>query len=125
MSIPPVLRSLLTATGPSGYETAPAAVWREHAAAWADDVQVDHMGSSTARVKGTGGGFGDMLKSALTDAIDTQKTGETASLQAATGKADINSVVAAVSNAELTLQTVLAVRDKVVSAYTEIMHMTV
>ncbi len=79
----------------------------------------------TAGVKGTGGGFGDMLKSALTDAIDTQKTGETASLQAATGKADINSVVAAVNNAELTLQTVMAVRDKVVAAYTEIMHMTV
>src|SRR6187402_700578 len=56
MSIPPVLRSLLTATGPSGYETAPAAVWRDAAAEWADDVQVDHMGSSTARVKGTAGG---------------------------------------------------------------------
>jgi flagellar hook-basal body complex protein FliE len=76
-------------------------------------------------VKGTGTGFADLLKSAISDAVDTQKTGEAASLQAATGKADINSVVAAVNNAELTLQTVLAVRDKVVSAYTEIMHMTV
>lgn len=56
MSIPPVLRSLLTATGPSGYETAPAAVWRDAASAWADEVRVDHMGSSTARVKGTAGG---------------------------------------------------------------------
>jgi putative aminopeptidase FrvX len=56
MAIPPFLRSLLTATGPSGYETAPAAVWREAASAWADDVTVDHMGSSTARVKGTAGG---------------------------------------------------------------------
>jgi flagellar hook-basal body complex protein FliE len=76
-------------------------------------------------VKGTGSGFADLLKSALTDAIQTQKTGEAASLQAATGKSDINSVVSAVNNAELTLQTVLAVRDKVVAAYTEIMHMTV
>ena len=32
MPIPPVLRRLLTAPGPSGYETAPAAVWREAAA---------------------------------------------------------------------------------------------
>jgi flagellar hook-basal body complex protein FliE len=76
-------------------------------------------------LKGAGSGFGDLLKSALEDAVDTQKTGEAASLQAATGKADINSVVAAVNNAELTLQTVLAVRDKVVAAYTEIMHMTI
>ena len=95
------------------------------AAAYAKAAQQLATPGGSAAVKGTGGGFGDMLKSALTDAIDTQKTGETASLQAATGKADINSVVAAVNNAELTLQTVLAVRDKVVAAYTEIMHMTV
>ena len=55
MPIPPVLRSLLTATGPSGYETAPATVWREAAGAFAE-VTTDVMGSSTARVKGTGGG---------------------------------------------------------------------
>jgi putative aminopeptidase FrvX len=55
MAIDPVLRSLLTATGPSGYETAPAAVWREAASAFAE-VQVDVMGSSIARVPGTGGG---------------------------------------------------------------------
>ena len=53
MPIPPVLRSLLTATGPSGYETAPAAVWREAAGAFAE-VTTDVMGSSSARVKGTG-----------------------------------------------------------------------
>jgi len=55
MSIPPVLRSLLTATGPSGYETAPAEVWREAAGGFAE-VTNDVMGSSWARVKGTGGG---------------------------------------------------------------------
>src|SRR4029079_3702999 len=55
MSIPPVLRSLLTATGPSGYETAPAEVWRE-AAGGVAEVTNDVMGSSWARVKGTGGG---------------------------------------------------------------------
>jgi putative aminopeptidase FrvX len=54
MSIPPVLRSLLTTTGPSGYETAPAAVWREAAGTFSDDVTVDVMGSSWARVRGTG-----------------------------------------------------------------------
>jgi endoglucanase len=55
MAIPPVLRSLLTATGPSGYETGPAAVWREAASAFAD-VSTDVMGSSWARVKGTADG---------------------------------------------------------------------
>src|SRR3954453_23827287 len=55
MPIPPVLRSLLTATGPSGYETAPATVFREAAGAFAE-VSGDVMGSSWARVKGTGDG---------------------------------------------------------------------
>jgi putative aminopeptidase FrvX len=55
MAIPPVLRSLLTATGPSGYETAPAAVFREAAGAFAE-VSGDVMGSSWARVKGTAEG---------------------------------------------------------------------
>jgi putative aminopeptidase FrvX len=55
MPIPPVLRTLLTTTGPSGYEAAPAAMWREAAASFAE-VSEDVMGSSWARVKGTGGG---------------------------------------------------------------------
>jgi putative aminopeptidase FrvX len=55
MSIPPVLRSLLTAHGPSGYETAPAAVFRDAASAFAD-VVTDVMGSVWARVPGTAGG---------------------------------------------------------------------
>src|SRR5919201_3574408 len=55
MAIPDVLRALLTAPGPSGYEAAPARVWREAADAFAE-VSGDVMGSSVARVKGTGDG---------------------------------------------------------------------
>jgi flagellar hook-basal body complex protein FliE len=82
---------------------------------------VSGIGQST----GTGGGFADMLQNAVQGAIDSSKAGEAASMGAVTGKADINSVVAAVNNAEVTLQTVLAVRDKVLAAYSEIMHMTI
>jgi putative aminopeptidase FrvX len=53
--LPDVLRALLTAKGPSGHETAPAAVWREAASAFAE-VAVDRMGNSTARVAGTASG---------------------------------------------------------------------
>jgi putative aminopeptidase FrvX len=56
MSVPETLRKLLTAPGPSGYEQAPAAVFREAAAAFAD-VTNDTVGSSVARVKGTGDGL--------------------------------------------------------------------
>jgi putative aminopeptidase FrvX len=55
MPLPDVLRSLLTATGPSGYETAPARAFAEACAPFAE-VETDVMGTVTARVKGTGDG---------------------------------------------------------------------
>jgi endoglucanase len=55
VTIPPVLRDLLTAAGPSGYETAPAAVFRRAAAPFAD-VTSDSLGTTVARVAGTGDG---------------------------------------------------------------------
>ncbi|HVL31276.1 MAG TPA: M20/M25/M40 family metallo-hydrolase [Solirubrobacteraceae bacterium] len=53
MPLPDVLRDLLTAAGPSGYETAPAAVFARAARTFTDDVEVDVMGSAVARVPGT------------------------------------------------------------------------
>jgi putative aminopeptidase FrvX len=52
---PDLLRRLLTAPGPSGYEAAASAVWREAASAFAE-VTGDALGSSIARVPGTGDG---------------------------------------------------------------------
>jgi putative aminopeptidase FrvX len=46
---PKVLLDLLCARGPSGYETAPAAVWREAASAFAE-VSTDVLGTPLARV---------------------------------------------------------------------------
>jgi flagellar hook-basal body complex protein FliE len=71
------------------------------------------------------GGFADMLRQASADAVGSMKAGETATLQAATGKADLSEVVTAVSNAEATLQTVAALRDRVISAYQEILRMPI
>ena len=54
MGIPPLLRDLLTAVGPSGQEGPAAAVWREAAAGFAE-VSSDTLGTSFARV-GAGAG---------------------------------------------------------------------
>lgn len=56
MALPETLRRLLTAAGPSGYEQAPAAVFREAASAFGAEVSFDTVGSTVARVPGTGGG---------------------------------------------------------------------
>jgi len=52
MAVPELLRRLLTAPGPSGYETPATAVWREAASEFAE-VTGDPLGSSVARVAGT------------------------------------------------------------------------
>jgi endoglucanase len=52
LSTPPLLHRLLTAPGPPGHEDAPATIWREAAGEFADDVTIDAMGTSVARVNG-------------------------------------------------------------------------
>jgi endoglucanase len=54
LSTPELLHRLLTAPGPPGHEHAPAAIWREAAEAFADEVTLDRMGTSVARVGGRG-----------------------------------------------------------------------
>jgi putative aminopeptidase FrvX len=49
---PQVLRDLLAARGPSGYETAPAAVWCAAARAFGAEVDTDVVGTPSARVSG-------------------------------------------------------------------------
>jgi putative aminopeptidase FrvX len=51
---PQVLRDLLAARGPSGYEAAPAAVWRAAAEAFGAEVATDVVGTPSARVPGRG-----------------------------------------------------------------------
>ncbi|MEI8395013.1 MAG: flagellar hook-basal body complex protein FliE [Rhodospirillaceae bacterium] len=72
-----------------------------------------------------GPSFGDMLKQAAKGSLDSLKAGEQMTAKASIGKADITDVVTAVTNAEVTLQTVTSVRDKVVSAYQEILRMPI
>src|SRR3954465_10055251 len=54
MAIPSFLQDLLTATGPSGYETPAAEVWRESARSFAQEVTSATVGSSVARVAADG-----------------------------------------------------------------------
>ena len=73
----------------------------------------------------TGGGFGDILKSAMSDAMKASKNAETQMANQVQGKAQLVDVVTAVSSAESSLETVMAIRDQVISAYQEIMRMPI
>jgi len=72
-----------------------------------------------------GQNFSDFLTGAVKDSITTIRQGEQASQSQVAGKANIVDVVNSVNAAELTLDTVVAVRDKVVAAYQSIMSMPI
>lgn len=69
--------------------------------------------------------FRQLLAETAIDAVDASKASEAISIQAASGKADLQDVVEAVNAAEISLQTVVSVRDRVISAYQEIMRMPI
>ncbi len=69
--------------------------------------------------------FSDFLKATLTDAIDAGRSSEAISIQAVSGKASLQDVVEAVNAAEISLQTVVSIRDRVLSAYQEVMRMPI
>ncbi len=55
LGLPPILRNLLLAPGPSGYEQLPSAVWREAAGGFAE-VSTDAIGTPLALVAAKGAG---------------------------------------------------------------------
>jgi flagellar hook-basal body complex protein FliE len=82
------------------------------------------FGTGSASTGGTGS-FGDAIQSAIQGAIDTSKTAEAQSMQGIAGTANVTDVVTAVSKAELTMQTAMAIRDRVVQAYQDIIKMPI
>ena len=66
--------------------------------------------------------FSDVLKASLNNAVEAQHKSEAVSAAAVAGKANITDVLQAVTEAEMTLNTVVAIRDKVISAYEQIMR---
>jgi flagellar hook-basal body complex protein FliE len=72
-----------------------------------------------------GSGFADLLRQVAGETQEVLQKAEGESLKASVGKADIGEVVTAVANAEATLQTVAALRDRVVAAYQEILRMPI
>lgn len=71
------------------------------------------------------GGFGDLVKSAISDAVQSSKHAEHQMAAQVAGKAELVDVVTAISAAESSLETVMAVRDQVINAYQEIMRMPI
>lgn len=72
-----------------------------------------------------GGSFADLLSGAVGGLRDTTAGSEQLTAMSLNKQANVLDVIMAVNNAEMTLETVVAVRDRVMTAYNEIMRMPI
>ena len=80
--------------------------------------------TATEAVDATGS-FASVLSDLATRTVGTLEHAEQVSVQGLQGQADMRDVVDAVMNAEQSLQSAIAIRDKIVSAYLEVSRMAI
>ncbi|ACI97644.1 flagellar hook-basal body complex protein FliE [Rhodospirillum centenum] len=97
-----------------------AGVAKAYAAGKVAGIAGPALDTATAPERGSFAGF---VETAVKSAIKTVRTGEEMSAAGLQGKASAQEVVQAVMSAEMTVQAVVTVRDKLVSAYLDIMRM--
>ena len=69
--------------------------------------------------------FGALVQNAITDAVSQSRSAEAQMGNQIQGKGSLIDVATAISSAQSSLETVMAVRDQVISAYQEIMRMSI
>lgn len=76
-------------------------------------------------IDGRSGSFSDLLKRAADAAVNTGQSAEQVTFQSIGGekKLEMLDVVAAINSAEITVESAVAVRDRIINAYQEIMRM--
>jgi flagellar hook-basal body complex protein FliE len=106
---------------------APLIAAKAYAAVQAQASALTQAASGAADAQGAhaAGGFGDILKNALNDAVNQSRNAEAQMTAQVQGKADMVDVVTALSSAQASLQTVMAVRDQVIAAYQQVMQMQI
>jgi flagellar hook-basal body complex protein FliE len=72
-----------------------------------------------------GADFGQMVTSAIQDAVGQSRNAETQMAAQVQGKASLVDVVTAISSAETSLQTLISIRDQVIASYQQIMNMAI
>jgi flagellar hook-basal body complex protein FliE len=69
--------------------------------------------------------FGKLLTQSIQGLVETGKASDQASMDLVNGKANVVDVVTAISQTEIAMESMVAIRDKVISAYEEIMRMPI
>lgn len=72
-----------------------------------------------------GESFGTALSNALNGVVQTGQHADAQAAQGLNGQGDLTQIVTSVSQAQLSLQTTVAIRDRMVQAYQSIMNMPI
>ena len=72
-----------------------------------------------------GPSFGELLRSATANVLEAGRQADTQAHAMASGKGNVVDVVTAVAETEVAVETMVAVRDRIISAYEEIMRMPI
>jgi len=91
-------------------------------------VHISPTANSPSGISGAiekGGGFSAALNSAVDSALSIGQKAESESMKAITDGGNVTEVVTALSQAELTLQTVTAIRDRMLQAYQDVMRIPI
>ena len=105
---------------------APLIAAKAYAAVQAQASALTNAAAGAADTQGVQGqGFGDILKTALNDAVQSSRHAEQQMTAQVQGKANLVDVVTAISSAQTSLDTVIAVRDQMIAAYQQIMNMPI
>jgi|ERR1700690_2283685 len=90
-----------------------------------DTANIGNIGSNGTSGPGAGPNFGSVLKNVIDAVSEAAQKSDVQSRAVATGKANMVDVVTAVAETETAVQTLVAVRDKVISAYEDILKMPI
>ncbi len=86
----------------------------------------DSAGTGAGAAAKTGGGdFSSILAETVQGVVDAGNQADKVSMDMINGKADVVDMVTAVAETELAVESMVAVRDRVISAYQEIMRMPI
>jgi len=87
----------------------------------------DIAGPATTGLAGGAAGpdFGHMVNQAISQAVNDSRTAEAQISAQVQGKASLVDVVTAISSAQTSLSTMIAVRDQMIASYQQIMNMQI
>ncbi len=87
--------------------------------------QMAKPGGEAVAAPGQGGDFAKLVAEQVQGVVDAGRVSDQKAMELVNGNGNVVDVVTAISQTELAIETMVTVRDRVISAYEEIMRMPI